>query len=416
VSDYLAVGGVSGVLLYLLANAVDAPPLGIQAGSTPGITAISPDLISTGAPEQPQVNLFLYYLSVNPALRNLDLPSFNGQGGRVSNPSLPLDLHYLISAYGRDQFDAEILLAWAMKVFHDTPVVPGPTIQSALDALSQLSSPQAQLIGNNTTLAQQVEQIRITPEVLTTEEIYRLWTAFQAPYRPSTALQVSVVIIQDTAPFTSNLPVQNQPTSRTVTAMPLQGPVIAGLTPAMVPAGGQLTITGTNFLGADPADTVVTFDAGAGLGVVTPTTVRSGTIQVTLPTTMVAGTRLLKVQRTITFPPSTASHPFSSAAAPFQLVPTIQAQTLAAQPNAPVTLPLSPAVGRTQQVSVYIGDQAIPIAQRPASDPVSAPAITFTVPSDVAPGTYPLRIEIDGAQSLLDTTGGAPFTPNLVVA
>jgi hypothetical protein len=415
VSDYLAVGGVSAVLRYLLTN--PAPPTLV---STPSVTAISPDLIQTGPNEQPQLNLFMYYVSVNPALRNVNLPSYNGQGRQVSNPPLPLDLHYLVTAYGAAQFDPEILLAWAMNVFHATPVVPSQTIQSALAALGNQPqpSPQATLIARST-LAQQVEQIRITPEVLTTEEIYRLWAAFQAAYRPSTALRVSVVVIEDTAPFASNLPVQNQPTSWTVTAMPLQGPIITGLTPAMAPAGQQLTITGTNFLGAKPADTVVTFDSGAGVSALTPTTVASGTIALTLPTTMVAGTRLLKVQRAITFPPSTAPHPFSSSPAPFQLVPTIQSPVPSATPGSPLTLTVSPAVGRTQQVIVYIGDRAIPIAARPATDPASAPTITVTVPSDVAPSNtpYPLRIEVDGAQSLLtQPTAGGPFTPQVVVS
>lgn len=409
-SDYLAVGGVSAVLRYLLTNAVITPPPTIQ-GSTPGITAISPDLIQTGPNEQAQLNLFMYYVSANPALRNVDLPSYNGQGGQVSNPPLALDLHYLVSAYGAAQFDAEILLAWAMKVFHDTPVVPSQTIQSALSALGQQPQPsaQAQLIATST-LAQQVEQVRITPEVLTTEEIYRLWTAFQAAYRPSTALRVSVVVIQDTAPVTSNLP----PHTWTVTALPLQGPVIAGLTPALIPAGGVLTITGTNFLGASPADTVVSFDAGPGVAAQTvqPETVQNNMIKVTLPV-LPAGTRTLRVQQMITFASSTTPHQgFSSSSAPFQLVPTIQnPQPIDTTPGAQLSLTISPAVDQTQQVIAYIGDLAIPI-ERPAS---STTTIGFTVPAHLQAGTYPIRIEIDGAQSTLTATASGQFTPQVVV-
>ena len=240
-SDYLAVGGVSAVLRSLLTTALTSNGPSSILGSSPGITATSPDLIPTGANEQPQVNLFMYYVSLNPALRNLGLPSMSGQGERLSNPPLALNLHYLVSAYGSQQFDPEILLAWAMKVFHDTPVVSSQTIQQALTDLGTQPQPsaEAQLIAGST-LADQIEHIRITPETLTTDEIYRLWTAFQTTYRPSTALQVSVVVIQDTQAFTSNLPVQH----RTVTAQPLQTPVIDSVSPSMIAAGQVLTIIG----------------------------------------------------------------------------------------------------------------------------------------------------------------------------
>ena len=233
-SDYRPSRGMSAVLCWLLSTALtDGGPTTIL-GATPGITAVSPDLITTGANEQPQVNLFMYYVSLNPALRNLDLPSSNAQGARLSNPPLALDLHYLVTAYGSTQFDPEILLAWAMKVFHETPVIASQTIQAALNELGKppQANTEAGLISLGT-LADQVEHIRITPEALTAQEICQLWTAFQAAYRPSAALQVSVVVIQDTQPFTSNRPVRH----RVVTALPMQTPVISRPLAAHDPRG-----------------------------------------------------------------------------------------------------------------------------------------------------------------------------------
>ena len=400
-SDYLAVGGVSAVLCSLLTTALsDGGPTTIL-GPTPGITAIAPDLIKTGTNEQPQLNLFMYYVSINPALRNLGLPSADAGGTRLSNPPLALDLHYLVTAYGSRQFDAEILLAWAMKVFHDTPVVPSPVIQAALDGLAQQGQPtsEATLVAGST-LAEQVEQIRITPEVLTTEEIYRLWTAFQTSYRPSTALHVSVVVIQDTQAFTSNLPVQ----ARSVVALPLQPPVIASVSPVAIAPGQVLTISGSNFLGSDPADTVLSFDSGPA---VAADTVRGNLIQVTLPAGLTAGTRMVRVQRMVTFPRSAGPRQgFSSSPAPFQLTPVIQSPIPQATPGTTLTLTLTPAVGRTQQATLYLGDQAIPIGERPASGPASATTLSFPVPAAVPAGSYPVRVEIDGVQSPLTLSSG----------
>jgi hypothetical protein len=411
-SDYLAVGGVSAVLRSLLNTALtNGGPDSVLGSSTPGVTALSPDLIKTGPDEQPQLNLFMYYASINPALRNLDLPSMNSRGGRLSNPPLPLNLHYLVTAYGSNQFDPEILLGWAMQVFHETPVVPRATIQAALTGLLTPNAPNENKLIAASTFPNQIEHIRITPEALTTEEIYRLWAAFQTNYRPTTSYQVSVVVIQDSQSFSSNLPVHR----RTVTALPMQRPVIEALTPGRIAAGQVLTISGSNFLGDSPADTLVCFDSSSGLA---PDIVQANVIQITLPPSLKAGTRAVRVVRTITYPGSAIPHPgFSSAPAIFELNPTIQGTSpFAATLGAPFTVTLSPEVGRTQQATLYIGDNAIPIDQRPVTGPATSATLTFVIPATLSTGLFPLRIEIDGAQSPLTLDSSNQFTPQVQVS
>jgi Pvc16 N-terminal domain/IPT/TIG domain len=410
-SDYLAVGGVTAVLCSLLNTALTSGgPSSLLGSSSPGVTALSPDLIKTGADEQPQVNIFMYYASLNPAMRNLDLPSMNANGNKLSNPPLAINLHYLVSAYGSHQFDPEILLGWAMQVFHETPVVSRAVIQDALTGLLAHVSPENQLVATST-LPNQLEHIRITPEALTTEEIYRLWTAFQTNYRPTTSYQVSVVVIQDTQAFTSNLPVQK----RTVLALPLQTPVIDAVTPSGIAAGQLLTITGSNFLGNSSTDTLVCFDSDPGIA---PDVVQGNFIRITIPASLIAGTRTVRVLRNVTFPKSTVPHPgFSSSAAPFQLVPTLQgASPFAATVGAPFTVTLSPAVGSTQQATLFIGDNAIPVDERPLSGPTSSTTLTFHIPSTFATGLFPLRVEIDGAQSKLTPNSLGQFTPQVKVS
>ena len=408
-SDYLAVGGVSAVLRSLLTTALTSGgPSSIIGSSTTGITATSPDLITTGPSEQPQVNIFMYYASLNPALRSLGLPSASAQGAQLSNPPLALNLHYLVSAYGGNQFDPEILLGWAMKVFHDSPVLSRQTIQDALTGLLAHPNPETQLIAGST-LPNQIEQIRITPESLSTDEIYRLWTAFQTSYRPTTSYQVSVVVIQDTKAFSSNLPVQ----SRTVMVLPFESPIIDSLTPSMVGSGQVLTINGSNFLGDSAADTLVSFDGAPGI---IPDTVQAKSIRITLPASLRAGARVVRVIRNVTYPSSTTPHPgFSSSPTPFQLAPTIQgASPLQATHGTPFTITLSPVVDSAQQATLYIGDTAIPIEARPVSGPPSSATLTFPLPPTLSLGLFPVRVEIDGSQSRLTFSGGH-FTPQVQV-
>ncbi len=407
-SDYLAVGGVSAVLKSLLATALAAGGPSTILGGAAGITNVAPDLVVTGPDEAAQINVFLYYASINPALRNLDLPSMSANGSRMSNPPLAINLHYLITTYGSHPFDAEILLAWAMQVFHNTPVVPRDLIEQALeDLVAVLPAPVENQLISGSTLASQVEHIRITPETLTTEEIYRLWTAFQTHYRPTTSYQVSVVVIQDTKSYASNLPVQR----RSVLALPLVSPIIQAITPAIASLGQTLTITGSNFLGDTAASTQVSLDKAAAIPALP---VQGSCVRVAVPTTLFAGTHSVRILRTVTFPSSTRPHSgFSSNPFPFQVVPVIQLPAIPpiqAKIGNPLTLTLSPIVGVVQEAVVYVGDQAIPVSPRPLSGPATSATITVTVPSTTAAGAYPLRVEVDGAQSVLtlDTNSGSP--------
>ena len=48
-------------------------------------------------------------------------------------PPLALDLHYIITAYGRADFQAEILLGYAMHLLHERPMLDREAIRRALD-------------------------------------------------------------------------------------------------------------------------------------------------------------------------------------------------------------------------------------------------------------------------------------------
>jgi hypothetical protein len=406
-SDYLAVGGVSAVLKALLnAGLSEGGPATVLV-SPPGITNKAPDLIVTGPDEPAQLNLFMYYSSINPALRNIGLPSMNSSGAQLSNPPLAINLHYLVTAYGANPFDPEILLAFAMQVFHNTPVVPPTLIQSALTALASGSPSTEQKLISGSTLASQIEHIRITPETLTTEEIYRLWTAFQTSYRPTTSYQVSVVVIQDTQSYQSNLPVQR----RSLVALPSIGPVISGVSPTMVAPGQTLTINGSNFLSGAAANTLVSFDDGTP---VPASTVQNNCVRVVVPDTIEAGTCNVRVMCNVTFPSSSIAHPcLASNPVPFQLIPVIQpaaAPPYQATQGGSLTVTIAPAVGNRQTVVAYIGNQSILPPQGALTAPSTSNTITVTVPTTIAAGSYPLRIEVDGAQSQLtqDTTPSSP--------
>ena len=89
------------------------------------VTIQPPDLARKGVTKA-QLNLFLYQTVVNGAWRNLDMPR-QVRPGETGSPPLALNLHYLVTAYGRGETDTDgtthRVLGGAMSVLHDHPLL-----------------------------------------------------------------------------------------------------------------------------------------------------------------------------------------------------------------------------------------------------------------------------------------------------
>ena len=110
-SNALAIAAVTAVLRDLLNNGLIQHDLAATVGVV-NVTSKAPDLITTGKDEPAQLNLFLYHVTPNAGWRNVGLPSRDARGDRLANPPLGLDLHYLLSAYGAQDFVAEMVEAF----------------------------------------------------------------------------------------------------------------------------------------------------------------------------------------------------------------------------------------------------------------------------------------------------------------
>src|SRR5579864_5509896 len=140
-SNALAVASVSFVLVDLLNNGLIDRDLSSTLGDVV-VSAWSPDKVDalqSQAQPPSQLNLFLYNITQNQGWRNVGYPSRDAGGDRINNPPLALDLHYLLTAYGVEQFHAEILLGYGMQLFHETPVLPRAAILKSLSAPTQVT-------------------------------------------------------------------------------------------------------------------------------------------------------------------------------------------------------------------------------------------------------------------------------------
>jgi len=212
-SNALAISAVSAVLQYYLHNMF--ANLTSLFGSTPQVTVQAPDIVQTAVTSagtsQNQVNLFLHQVTHNQAWRNVGLPSLGADGHTLlDNPPLALDLHYLLTAYGYYDWQAEGLLGYALLQLHEYPVIARSDIRTALASPSSSGLPNLAAALSTSGLADQIEMIKITPATLGREEMAWLWTALKADYRPTFPFKVSVVLMQEPASVSVPLPVMQR--------------------------------------------------------------------------------------------------------------------------------------------------------------------------------------------------------------
>jgi uncharacterized protein DUF4255 len=248
-STALAIAGVTAVLRDLLNDGLINHNVSGVIGSSVTVSVLPPDrVVPTDGPETSQLNLFLHQVSPNPGWRNEGLPSRDPAGRlRLSNPPLALNLHYLLSAYSGGDLHAEILLGYAMQLLHETPVLARQAIRTALNPSPPVGNvlPPALRALADSGIEDQIEQIKITPEYLNTEEMSKLWTAIQSHFRPTAAYMASVVLIEATEPVRSPLPVLSRgpvdPVSQRDRGVVVQPDLVPPLPTleAVVPPGGQ---------------------------------------------------------------------------------------------------------------------------------------------------------------------------------
>jgi hypothetical protein len=421
VSSPLAIGAVSAVLRNLLDNGfidVGAPLSPVK------VTAVAPDLVKLDDPEAPpSLNLFLYRTTRNLGWAEASLPWFDSNGTRLTNPPLALDLHYLLTAYGVADFQAEILLGYAMHLLHERPVLDRAAIRRALDpgALGPSILPPAFSALTASDLADQVDSVTITDESLDTEEMARLWSAIQAHYRPTTAYLVTVVLIEARKTTRTALPVLSRgPLSQKdagVAVNPSLLPPYATIDSVVPPAsqtsaklGDTVRIAGHDL---DGTSTVVRF---AHRLLTTPNEIAVGTstdpagIDVAIPSGAVAEQQWPAGVYTVTVEliraPETEARESNLAAmllAPAPALPPSSITRDAGTQRVTVTLDVRPQVRPAQEAMLTLGgDSAL-------ADPITAPSSTLTFELGAVPsGSRWVRLTVDGVESLLVDRSAAP--------
>src|SRR5689334_21121444 len=138
----LRIASVTYVLKDLLNNKLIDHNVSGEMGVSVTVTALSPDKVDTSTDrELSQLNLFMYHVTPNQGWKNVGFPSFNGNGDRINNPPLAIDLHYLLTAYGSQEFHTDVLLGYGMQLLHETPVLDRKAINKSIASVTVEGGP-----------------------------------------------------------------------------------------------------------------------------------------------------------------------------------------------------------------------------------------------------------------------------------
>ncbi len=173
-SDFTAVLAVGQTLKGLLDAA-------IAAGTDPGLPHVSTTLASpkdvrsttTTTTPATALSIWLYQVRRNPDL--LNDPPHRIAPNQVQPPYLPLDLYYLVTPIYTSTEGEQALLGMVLQTLNDNGIIGGSLLAAPLDPVS--------------------DELRVTLEALTLEELTRVWLALDEPYSISVSYHVQLVRI-----------------------------------------------------------------------------------------------------------------------------------------------------------------------------------------------------------------------------
>lgn len=392
-SNFLAIAAVTAALRRTLHSAVSADNADMEFN----ISTVRPDgpesgITSTG------INIYLYQVTPNPALRNSDLPMRGSDGTLVKRPRIALDLHYLLSFYGNEStLEPQRIMGSALKALHASPVLSREAIRDVI------RDEQFSYVAGSD-LAEQTELVKMIPQVLSLDELSKLWNVFfQTKYALSIAYLCTVILIDSDLPARVPLPV----IERRLSVLSFVQPTITSVEPqiAEFSPGASIVLNGRGLLSESTTGIIGGIESlpaenstGSRLVLPIPEGIRAGvkTIQV-----------VHRLSSTNADPRNVAESVIESNLLAFVLRPRIDPPVFSRIENPPdalITVQSIPPVGLGQRAVLILsgvspdtggGYLLDPRPRTVESDPLVFSAI------HVLPGSYIARLRVDGAESAL---------------
>ncbi|TGA83679.1 DUF4255 domain-containing protein [Streptomyces sp. MZ04] len=388
-SDALAIAAVTETLRAVLHGDLQRTVPGAE------VTVRHPEdvaaAIAEGDGTKGVLNLFLHQTGIDPAWRNADPDG--SHPGECRHPALPLVLHYLFTAHvppGENSTVPERLLGAAMAALHERP---------------QLRADDLRAAAGFSDLHLQQEPVKVTPAMMTADEMCLLWAALGHGYRLSVAYEARVVLIDSATPGRAPLPVLRRGAAGTgPEAMPTAAarwPVLLAVVPSIAASGSDIVLSGSGFQAGTPS-VRLTHPLLGGPIVLPARADEAGSLRATLGEELGAGRWSAVVVLTAPDGSERTTEPRH-----FHIPPRITSSLpLTAERDesgaVAMVVECAPGVHPGQRAELLVADR--PVLAEPFTQETRT--LRFRLAAG-APGRYPLRLRVDGVDSpLLDVEAG----------
>jgi hypothetical protein len=142
---------------------------------------------------KPKLGIYLYRVLLSTARRDRGLRV--GPDGLTYPPSIPLDLHYLVTAWSPDPRTAHQMLGWAIRVIDDTPILPA----------ALLNTYQA-----GVTVFAPDETVELVWAPLTLTDLYDIWQVSAQNQAPSASYVARMVKLDSESEIPPGAPVEER--------------------------------------------------------------------------------------------------------------------------------------------------------------------------------------------------------------
>lgn len=173
-SKFTAIWAVSRTLQALLDSQIKADPQ-FSNTSVP-ISLLSPKAIREPGSVVPSssVSVWLYRVTRNEFTLN-NRPS-RAVSDQLPGPPIPVNLYYLITPMNEDPESQQVILGKVLQVCNDYAILRGSDLQESLQGTT--------------------EELRLSLETLSLEELTQVWYSLNEPYQLSVSYLVQVVTIE----------------------------------------------------------------------------------------------------------------------------------------------------------------------------------------------------------------------------
>lgn len=190
-SQFTAIRAVSKTLQYILEQQMRVDPqfagdeLKVMLDSPKTIREANDTALGIG------VSIWLYRVVRNEFLLNRPPPRVSAD--RVPHPGIPVNLHYLVTPIHKDADTQQFILGKVLQVFNDAALLNGSVMRDAL--------------------TDSTDELRLSLETLTLEELTRVWASLMEPYQLSVSYLAHVVTIDSALEPIKVLPVEARSSS-----------------------------------------------------------------------------------------------------------------------------------------------------------------------------------------------------------